>query len=87
MIQSKLDISNRKEALDVIRCIRKENGGKLTGMTLKSLISVARKIHRVKQKQHKNNTDKVDKERDVQEKGEDEEIEDSEDYWKECKHN
>ena len=50
MIQSKLDISNRKEAMDVIRGIRKENGGKLTGMTLKSLISVARRIHRLKQK-------------------------------------
>ena len=84
MIQSKLDISNRKEAMDVIRGIRKENGGKLTGMTLKSLISVARRIHRLKQKKYKNNTDKVDKERDVQEKGEDEEIEDSEDDWKEC---
>jgi len=80
MIQSKLDISNRKEAMDLIRGIRKENGGKLTGMTLNSLISVAR---RLKQKEYKNNIGEVSKEKDVQEEGEDEEIEDSDDVWKE----
>ena len=82
IIQSKLDISNRKEAIDVIRGIRKENGGRLTGMKLKSLIYVARRIHRSKQNKYKDNTDEVDKdERDVQEVymgGE------SEDDWKDC---
>ena len=50
MIKSNLVISNRKDALEVIQGIREENGGKLTGMTLKYLISVAKKIDRVNQK-------------------------------------
>ena len=83
MIQSKLDISNRKDAMDIIRGIREENGGKLTGMTSKSLISVAKRIYRLKQKKYKNTTDEVDKEMDVHEDSKDEDMEDNEDGWNE----
>ena len=44
IIQSKLYISNRKKAMDVIRGIGKENGGRLTGMKLKPLNFLFRKF-------------------------------------------
>ena len=52
-------------------------------MTLKYLISVAKRIHRVNQKKYKNNKDEVDKEIDEHKEGEDGEIEDNEDELEE----